>query len=106
MLLCQGNLFVGLHKESMLFRLSEKDRASFLRLDGTAVFEPMPGRKSNATVVFTDALARDRKELGKWIDRALDYMSGLPAKAKKKPTLARTPAAHSQASRPERRSRS
>ena len=101
-----GNLFVGLCKESMMFRLSEKDRASFLRLDGTAVFEPMPGRKSKATVVFTNALARDRKELGKWIDRALDYGGALPVKAKKKPTPARTPAARSQASRRASRSRS
>jgi hypothetical protein len=80
-----GNLFTGLHKESMLFRLSEKDRAIFLRLDGTAVFEPMPGRKSKATVVFTNPMAQDRKELGKWIARSLDYASALPAKAKKKP---------------------
>jgi hypothetical protein len=80
----EGNLFLGLHKESMMFRLSEKDRAIFLGLDGTALFEPMPGRKSKATVVFTNALARDRKELGKWIARSLDYASALPAKTKKK----------------------
>ena len=40
-----GNLFAGLHKEYMLFRLSEKDQVIFLKLDGAAEFEPMPGRK-------------------------------------------------------------
>jgi hypothetical protein len=40
-----GNLFAGLHKESMIFRLSDDDRVAFLRLDGAADFEPMPGPK-------------------------------------------------------------
>jgi TfoX/Sxy family transcriptional regulator of competence genes len=75
-----GNLFTGLHKESMLFRLSEKDQAAFLRLQGAAEFEPMPGRKMKGYVVFSNPLARDRKELSKWIARSLDYASALPAK--------------------------
>ena len=40
-----GNLFAGLHKQSMIFRLSEKDLATFLKQEGAAEFEPMPGRK-------------------------------------------------------------
>jgi hypothetical protein len=31
-----GNLFAGLHKQSMIFRLSDTDRLTFLKLDGTA----------------------------------------------------------------------
>ena len=79
-----GNLFVGLHKESMLFRLPEKDQATFLRLDGAAEFEPMPGRKMKGYVVFSNPLARDRKELSKWIARSLEYASTLIPKSKKK----------------------
>jgi TfoX/Sxy family transcriptional regulator of competence genes len=79
-----GNLFTGLHKESILFRLSEKDQATFLRLEGAAEFEPMPGRKMKGYIVFSNPLARDRKELAKWIARSLDHASALPAKAKKK----------------------
>jgi TfoX/Sxy family transcriptional regulator of competence genes len=79
-----GNLFAGLHKESMLFRLSEKDQAAFLRLDGAADFEPMPGRKMKGYTILSDPLARDRKELAKWIGRSLEHVRGLPSKAKKK----------------------
>src|SRR5579859_556735 len=78
-----GNLFAGLHKESLLFRLSEKDQAAFLRLDGAAEFEPMPGRKMKGYVVFSNPMARARKELAKWIARSLEHAGALPAKAKK-----------------------
>jgi TfoX/Sxy family transcriptional regulator of competence genes len=83
-----GNLFGGLHKESMLFRLSTADQAIFLQLDGAAEFEPMPGRKMKGYVVFSSPLERDRKELGKWLARSLEYAKGLPAKAKKPPKSA------------------
>jgi TfoX/Sxy family transcriptional regulator of competence genes len=79
-----GNLFTGLHKESVLLRLSEKDQAACLRLEGTAEFEPMPGRKMKGYVVFSNPLARDRKELSKWIAVSLEYASALPVKAKAK----------------------
>jgi hypothetical protein len=41
-----GNLFAGLHKQSMIFRLAEQDQAAFLEMDDAAEFEPMPGRKN------------------------------------------------------------
>jgi len=78
-----GNLFAGLHKESMLFRLSEKDQVIFLKLDGAAEFEPMPGRKMKGYATLSNALTRDRKELAMWMGRALAYAAELPAKAKK-----------------------
>ncbi len=43
-----GNLFAGLHKQSMIFRLSETDRVTFLKIEGAGEFEPMPGRKMKA----------------------------------------------------------
>jgi len=78
-----GNLFAGLHKESMLFRLSEKDQVIFLELDGAAEFEPMPGRKMKGYATLANALTRDRKELAMWMGRALAYAAELPAKTKK-----------------------
>jgi TfoX/Sxy family transcriptional regulator of competence genes len=80
-----GNLCAGLHKQSMLFRLSAADQGVFLRLDGAAEFEPMPGRKMKGYVVFSRPLERDRKELAKWLARSLEYAKALPAKAKKPP---------------------
>ncbi len=39
-----GNLFMGLHQEALILRLSDEDRASFLTIEGASVFEPMRGR--------------------------------------------------------------
>jgi TfoX/Sxy family transcriptional regulator of competence genes len=78
-----GNLFAGLHKQSMIFRLSERDQAIFLKLKGAAEFEPMPGRKMKGYVILENPLARHRRELAHWISRSLVYASSLPAKSKK-----------------------
>ena len=55
-----GNLFAGLHKESMIFRLSDADRLAFLRLDGAADFEPMLGRKMKGYTTLRNPMRRDR----------------------------------------------
>src|SRR5689334_17063786 len=78
-----GNLFAGLHKQSMLFRLSEQDQALFLRLDGAAEFEPMPGRKMKGYAILSNPLTRDRNELARWINRSLEFARALTAKPKK-----------------------
>jgi TfoX/Sxy family transcriptional regulator of competence genes len=78
-----GNLFAGLHKQSMLFRLSVGDQKAFLEQEGAAEFEPMPGRKMKDYVILDDPLKRDREQLSRWMDRALQHASALPAKAKK-----------------------
>ena len=78
-----GNLFAGLHKQSMIFRLSEADQTAFFKLDGAAEFEPMPGRKMRGYVLLANPLQRDRKELARWMKRSLEYASALPVKAKK-----------------------
>ena len=77
-----GNLFTGLHKQSMILRLSESDQTAFLKLDATADFEPMPGRKMRGYVILSKPLTKDHKELARWISRALQFASGLPPKEK------------------------
>jgi len=84
-----GNLAAGLHKESMLFRLSGEDQAVFLGQSGAREFEPMPGRKMRGFVMLAEPLIRDRKELRRWMERSLDYARSLPPKVKKSPPKAR-----------------
>src|SRR6516225_9287746 len=60
-----GNLFIGLHKQSMIFRLSEADQTAFLKLGAAADFEPMPGRKMRGYVILSEPLTRDRNELAR-----------------------------------------
>jgi hypothetical protein len=81
-----GNLFLGLHKQSMIFRLADTDRVTFLRLDGAADFEPMPGRKMKGYVILANPLRRDRATLQNWAGRSLAFARTLPAKARKKAT--------------------
>ena len=79
-----GNLFAGLHRQSMIFRLAEENRAAFLQMDDAAEFEPMPGRKMKEYVILGNPLTRDRQELEKWMGRSLQYARSLPAKVRSK----------------------
>jgi len=79
-----GNLFAGLHKESMIFRLSDADRLAFLRLDGAADFEPMLGRKMKGYTTLRNPMRRDRDVLARWVERAMKHTRSLPPKEKVK----------------------
>jgi len=81
-----GNMFTGLHEETLIMRLSEEDRTAFLKSKGASIFEPMPGRKMQEYVVAPDAMVREPEELRKWLQKSLAYASALPAKAAKAKT--------------------
>src|SRR5919198_1404600 len=66
-----GNLFMGLHNNNMILRLSEKDRADFAKL-GAKPFEPMPGRIMKEYVIVPKDILKSRG-LKVWIDRSLAY---------------------------------
>jgi TfoX/Sxy family transcriptional regulator of competence genes len=86
-----GNMFTGLHEESMIMRLSEEDRNAFLKAKGASIFEPMPGRKMQEYVVAPDSMLKHPDELRTWLQRSLAYASVLPAKtAKAKTAKAKT----------------
>lgn len=85
-----GNLFLGLHNQSIIFRLSDADRLDFLKVDGAGDFEPMPGRKMKGYTILADPLTRDRRELEVWVKRSLEFARALPSKTKPKPAIKRT----------------
>ena len=74
------NLFMGLHQEALILRLSEKDRTSFLRIEGASVFEPMVGRPMREYVVVPPSMLARSRPLADWIRRSLDYTSSIPPK--------------------------
>lgn len=78
-----GNMFVGLHEDNLILRLSEADREAFIETHGTRLFEPFPGRVMREYAVVPPALRTDAAALGDWIGRSLAYASALPPKAKK-----------------------
>jgi TfoX/Sxy family transcriptional regulator of competence genes len=75
-----GNLFMGLHQDSVILRLSEEDRIQFLKLQGASLFEPMPGRPMREYVTVPPAMLGQAAALGRWIDRSFQYTTSVPAK--------------------------
>ncbi|HLY22288.1 MAG TPA: TfoX/Sxy family protein [bacterium] len=86
-----GNLFMSLFQDSLVLRLPEDDRVSFLRIDGSAAFEPMPGRPMREYVVAPPALVARPRSLASWIERSLAYAQSIPPKAAKR-SASRAPA--------------
>jgi TfoX/Sxy family transcriptional regulator of competence genes len=88
-----GNLFAGLHQESVIIRLSKDDRAATLAKDGAQLFEPIPGRPMREYVTVPAGVLGDRSKLAIWLRRGLDYAASLPPKAKKARRAARSASA-------------
>lgn len=84
-----GNLFMSLFQDSLVLRLPDGDRAAFLKLDGAAAFEPMPGRPMREYVVAPAAMVARPKSLAPWIRRSLEYVRSVPAKTAKRRAAAR-----------------
>jgi TfoX/Sxy family transcriptional regulator of competence genes len=78
-----GNMFMGLFQEDMILRLSESYRAEFLKVDGAKIFEPMPGRPMREYVAVPSRVIANKKELGSWVSRALEYGASLKPKSSK-----------------------
>jgi TfoX/Sxy family transcriptional regulator of competence genes len=78
-----GQMFVGVFQDHLMLRLSDDDRAQFLKLPGAKPFAPMPGRVMKEYVeVPADILSAEAK-LKTWLKRGLVYAQTLPPKAKK-----------------------
>jgi TfoX/Sxy family transcriptional regulator of competence genes len=79
-----GNMFMGVHGNSIILRLPDSDREEFLKLKSAKQFEPMPGRPMKEYVVIPEWMFDDKPTLGEWINKSFEYTSGLPLKLKGK----------------------
>lgn len=77
-----GNLFIGLHQNDFIMRLSEKDRARFSAEFGERIFEPMKGRPMREYVRLPEELLNDGRKRATWIKRSLQYAETVVAKPK------------------------
>jgi TfoX/Sxy family transcriptional regulator of competence genes len=68
-----GNLFIGLHQNDFIMRLSEKDRTRFSSEFGERTFEPMKGRPMREYVRLPEELLADALKRSSWIKRSLQY---------------------------------
>jgi len=97
-----GNLFMGLHQDAMILRLSDDDRSEFLGLEGAAIFEPMPGRPMREYVVVPRRVLGRTATLSAWIRRGLGYAASIPPKKAergKRSTKGHTPASERRSAR-------
>ena len=78
-----GNMFVGLHEDNLILRLSEADRSDMIETHGTRLFEPFPGRPMREYAVVPPGVRADAAALNGWIERSLAYALALPPKVKK-----------------------
>jgi RNA polymerase sigma factor (sigma-70 family) len=79
----RGNMFMGLHEDSLILRLAESDRAEFTDRHGATAFEPMPGRPMREYVVVPPPLVYD-DAVTDWVGRSRAYAEQLPAKKPRK----------------------
>jgi TfoX/Sxy family transcriptional regulator of competence genes len=79
-----GQMFAGLFGRGAIVKLSPPDQRAALALDGAAMFDPMGnGRIMHDTVLLPESVMDESDELRKWLRKALDYTSTLPAKTKR-----------------------
>jgi TfoX/Sxy family transcriptional regulator of competence genes len=79
-----GQMLCGVFADRIMLRLSEADRAEYLRLPGARTFEAMPGRPMREYVELTTNIMASPAELSRWLQRGLAYVETLPPKEPKK----------------------
>lgn len=86
-----GNLFIGLHQNDFIIRLSEEDRARFSARYGERTFEPMKGRRMREYVRLPEVLLTDARRRAPWIKRSLQYAEAIKPTAQSKKSRRRAP---------------
>jgi len=78
-----GNLFIGLHQNDFIMRLSADERARFTARYGERAFEPMKGRPMREYVRLPEELKTDARKRAPWIKRSLEYAKQIKPKSPK-----------------------
>ena len=78
-----GQMLTGVFQDRIMLRLSDEDRARFLKLPGARPFEPMPGRPMREYVELPRDVLDSPATLKRWMKRGLAYVETLPPKAPK-----------------------
>jgi TfoX/Sxy family transcriptional regulator of competence genes len=77
--LLDGNLLCGVHKEGLILRLGKEASVAALKQDHTRPFDVTGRPMSGWLMVDPQGVAEDAK-LKDWVERALTFVSTLPAK--------------------------
>ena len=78
-----GQMLIGVLGDRIMLRLSDQDRAQFLKLPGAKPFEPMPGRPMREYVELPPNIMNSPAQLKRWLKLGLEYVGTLPPKVKR-----------------------
>jgi TfoX/Sxy family transcriptional regulator of competence genes len=74
-----GNMAVGVHKDNLIVRFPEAESDQALKLPNVTVFD-MTGRPMKGWIMVKPVGLKNDRDLKKWVERGLDFASGLPKK--------------------------
>jgi TfoX/Sxy family transcriptional regulator of competence genes len=79
------NMFAGVHQDTVILRLTDKDRAELYAAHPEAgPFTPMPGRPMKEYAALPDALVKNKTLFASLVKRSYEYAKTLPAKPAKR----------------------
>ena len=77
--LLNGNMCVGVHKESLIVRLDPEEAEAALREPHVGEFK-VGGRPMKGWILVAPEGVADDAELNRWMERAVTFVGRLPAK--------------------------
>ena len=78
-----GNMFLGIHEDRLIMRLSEADRHEIQALyDDVEPFEPAEGRFMKEYITLPESVYGQPDVLDKWLHRSYQYAQSLKPKVK------------------------
>jgi TfoX/Sxy family transcriptional regulator of competence genes len=86
-----GKLFIGLHQNDFIMRLSDEDRERFTTAYGDRTFEPRQGLRMREYVRLPEELLSDARKRASWIRLSMAYAETVKAKPARKPKRAVRP---------------
>lgn len=79
-----NNMFAGIHGDTIIIRLPDKDRQEILaKYKDAKPFEPMKGHFMKEYVALPESLYKNKTVLQEWLNRSFLHASSLPAKERK-----------------------
>ena len=77
--LINGNMFCGVHKDSLILRLGEESARHAMRADHVREFD-ITGKPMKGWVMVDEPDYKTRDDLKAWLERARKFAGDLPAK--------------------------
>jgi TfoX/Sxy family transcriptional regulator of competence genes len=75
-----GNLFFGIYGPDVFVRLPADEAKELLEEKGAKAFEPIRGHAMSGYLVLPRDWGKDSTKMEKWVSKALEWTSNLPAK--------------------------